>query len=83
MYISELAYLMLPITYHIFIGATDKKIEGKFFWTDGTPFDYSNWSGSMTKNINITLILKSMCFRGSEVSYSFSMCPFSTAIGWW
>jgi len=30
-------------TPHFWIGATDKKTEGEWVWTDGTPLDYTNW----------------------------------------
>lgn len=30
-------------TSHFWIGATDRKTEGEWVWSDGTPLDYTNW----------------------------------------
>lgn len=32
------------VPHHFYIGATDAAQEGVWVWTDGSPWDYSNWA---------------------------------------
>ena len=35
-----------------YIGASDKAQEGQWVWSDGTPWDYDNWSGGLPSPIH-------------------------------
>jgi hypothetical protein len=39
-----------PNNIRLWLGATDRDNEGNFSWTDGSPFNFSNWAGGEPNN---------------------------------
>ncbi|QMU54491.1 MAG: hypothetical protein GKS07_06095 [Nitrosopumilus sp.] len=51
---SENAFVtaLLPHDSRAWIGLSDKNSEGEYYWTNGEPFEYSNWNPNQPDNYN-------------------------------
>ncbi|XP_016313609.1 ladderlectin-like [Sinocyclocheilus anshuiensis] len=67
---------LLPSTTRCWLGVHDGVQEGQWLWSDGTPYDYTNWCSNEPNNLNVENCgeiswTSNRCWN--DVSCSFSM----------
>uniref|UniRef100_A0A8C1HE91 C-type lectin domain-containing protein n=1 Tax=Cyprinus carpio carpio TaxID=630221 RepID=A0A8C1HE91_CYPCA len=58
--------LLPSTTTRCWLGVQDAVEEGQWLWSDGTPYDYSNWCSNEPNNLNVE--------NCGEINWSFDRC---------